>query len=58
MNTSSKELNKACKFACDFKSDIHQLPFQITEYDLLKAIQSFQSLPTNSITSMNNIKKN
>ncbi len=45
-NTSSNELFKACKFACNFDSDIHQLPFSINEEDLLEAIQSFQSLPT------------
>ena len=45
-NTSRDELHKACQFACNDKSDIHQLPFQINEKDLFEAIQSFQSLPT------------
>jgi len=47
-NTTSKELHKACKFACNQSSDIHQLPFPINEKDLVEAIHSFQSLPTNS----------
>ena len=47
-NTTSNELYKACKFACNVNSDIHQLPFLINENDLLKAIQSFQSSTTNA----------
>ena len=43
--TTSNELHKACKFACNGNSDIHQLPFSINEQDLLEAIQSFQSSP-------------
>ena len=45
---NSNELYKACKFACNDNSDIHQLPFSINEQDLFQAIQSFQSLPTSS----------
>ncbi len=51
---SSNELHKACKFACDDNSDIHQLPFKIYEKDLLEAIQSFQFLPTSSKIGINN----
>ncbi len=47
-NSTSKELHKACKFACKDDSDIHQLPFPIKEKDLLEAIQSYQSLPTSN----------
>tara|TARA_Y100001968_G_scaffold235053_1_gene218196 strand:+ start:101 stop:1213 length:1113 start_codon:yes stop_codon:yes gene_type:complete len=50
-DTSSNELHKACKFACNDNSDIHKLPFQINEKDLLEAIQSFQSVPANTKTS-------
>tara|TARA_Y100001968_G_scaffold276308_1_gene270523 strand:- start:350 stop:1468 length:1119 start_codon:yes stop_codon:yes gene_type:complete len=53
-HTTRDELTQACKFACNEDSDIHQLPFQINEKDLLEAIQSFQSLPTNSIIKINN----
>ena len=42
--SNTNELLKACKFACKDDSDIHKLPFTISEKDLLKAIQSFQSL--------------
>ena len=45
-NATSDELHKACKFACKDNSDIHQLPFQIKEKDLLEAIQSYKSSPT------------
>ena len=45
-NTSSNNLHKACKFACNDNSDIHKLPFLINEKDLLEAIQSFQSSHT------------
>ena len=38
---SSNELYKACKFACNDSSDIHQLPFLINEKSLIEAIQSF-----------------
>ena len=48
INTASNELHKACRFACKDDSDIHQLPFPINEKVLLKAIQSYQSLPTSS----------
>merc|ERR1712159_95514 len=41
-NITSNELHKACKFACNDNSDIHQLPFSINEKDLFEAIQSFQ----------------
>ena len=44
-DTTSKELHKACKFACKNNSDINELPFQINEKDLFEAIQSSQSLP-------------
>ena len=47
-NITSNELKKACNFACKDDSDIHQLPFPINEIDLLKAIQSYQYLTTNS----------
>ena len=47
-NTTSNELHKACKFACDDNSDIHQLPFVINEKNLFDAIQSFQSSPANA----------
>ncbi|WP_413678211.1 iron-containing alcohol dehydrogenase [Prochlorococcus sp. MIT 0916] len=53
-NTSSNELHKACKFACDENSDINQLPFPINQKDLFEAIKSFQSLPTCSETKVNN----
>ena len=53
-NTTSNELYKACKFACNDDSDIHQLPFPINEKDLLEALQSLQSLPTNSKIKINN----
>ncbi len=48
MNSSSDELRRACKFACKDDSDIHQLPFSISEKDLLDAIISFKSLSTNT----------
>ena len=51
-NATSDELHKACKFACKDNSDIHQLPFSIHEKDLLKAIQSYQSIPTSSNISL------
>ncbi len=44
-NSSTTELQKACKFACKKDSDIHQLPFTINEKKLLEAIQSYQSFP-------------
>tara|TARA_B100000214_G_scaffold372475_1_gene350796 strand:+ start:68 stop:1186 length:1119 start_codon:yes stop_codon:yes gene_type:complete len=47
-DTTSSELYKACKFACNANSDIHKLPFLINEKDLLEAIQSFHYLPINS----------
>ncbi len=47
-NSTSNELHKACRFACQDNSDIHQLPFTINENNLLESIQSFQSLPTRS----------
>tara|TARA_Y100001968_G_C19423986_1_gene753311 strand:- start:1200 stop:2306 length:1107 start_codon:yes stop_codon:yes gene_type:complete len=47
-NPTSKELNKACEFACNNDSDIHKLPFPINEKELLEAIQSYQYLPTTS----------
>ena len=47
-NTTSNELNKACKFACNDNSDIHQLPFLINEENLFEAIQSFQTSPANA----------
>ncbi len=53
-STTSNELHKACKFACKSNSDIHQLPFQINEQDLFEALQSFQSLPSNSQIKVNN----
>ncbi|WP_269617247.1 iron-containing alcohol dehydrogenase family protein [Prochlorococcus marinus] len=53
-NTTSDELRKACKFACNTNSDIHQLPFPINEKDLLESIQSFQSVHTNSKIKINN----
>ena len=52
-NMSSIELQKACKFACEKNSDIHRLPFEVNENDLLEAIQKFQSLPFNSQISIN-----
>ena len=48
INTSSNELQKACRFACKGDSDIHQIPFPVNEKDLFDAMQSFQSLPTSS----------
>ena len=45
-NPTSKELHRACRFACKDNSDIHKLPFKINEKDLLEALQSYQSLPT------------
>ena len=45
-NPTSKELHRACRFACKDNSDIHKLPFQINEKDLFEALQSYQSLPT------------
>ena len=53
-NTTSNKLHKACEFACNSNSDIHQLPFPINEKDLLEAIQSFQSLHTSSKIKINN----
>ena len=47
-DNSSNELYKACKFTCNDTSDIHQLPFSISEKDLFEAMQSFQSLPRKS----------
>ena len=51
-NNTSNELMKACKFACKDDSDIHQLPFPINEKELLEALQSYQSAPTNSKMSL------
>ena len=53
-NTTSNELYKACKFACNENSDIHQLPFPINEKDIFEAIKSFRSLPTFSKIRINN----
>ncbi len=53
-NTNSTELLKACKFACNKDSDIHQLPFSVNEKDIIEAIQSLQSLPTSSKIKINN----
>ncbi len=54
-DSTSKELHKACEFACKNNSDIHQLPFQINEKDLFEAIQSYQPLPkTSKIIIKNN----
>ena len=53
MNRSSNELRKACIFACNDNSDIHQLPFPINEKDLFEAIQA-QSMPTTSKVNINN----
>ncbi len=47
-NESSTELFQACRFACKVDSDIHRLPFPISEKNLLEAIQSFQSISTSS----------
>jgi glycerol dehydrogenase-like iron-containing ADH family enzyme len=51
---NSNQLHKACEFACNDNSDIHQLPFHINEKDLFEAIQSFQSLPIGSKIRINN----
>ena len=56
-NSTSNELYKACKFACNDDSDIHKLPFPTNEKDLLEAIQSLQSLPTSSKIKINNTKE-
>ncbi len=53
-NSTSNELYKACKFACNDDSDIHKLPFPMNEKGLLEAIQSLQSLPTSSKIKINN----
>ena len=53
-NTTSNELYKACKFACNENSDIHQLPFPINEKDIFEAIKSFRSLPKFSEMRLNN----
>tara|TARA_Y100001968_G_scaffold73115_1_gene64574 strand:- start:347 stop:1465 length:1119 start_codon:yes stop_codon:yes gene_type:complete len=53
-NPTSNELLKACKFACNNNSDIHQLPFPINEVDLFEAMKSFKFLPTSSIIGINN----
>jgi glycerol dehydrogenase len=53
-DTTSKELYKACQFACNAESDIHQLPFPVNEKNLLEAIQSLHSMPTNSKIRINN----
>ena len=45
---SSNELYKACRFACNSESDIHQLPFPVKEKEIFEAIQSLQSLPETS----------
>ncbi len=47
-NATSDELYKACKFACNDDSDIHQLPFPIKAKDIFEAIQNLQSFPTSS----------
>ena len=54
MNLTSRELQKACKFACNNNSDIHQLPFLINEEDLFEAIQCFQSLSVSSKMRISN----
>ena len=53
-NTTPKELHKACKFACNDNSDIHEVPFLIKEKDLLEAFQSFESSPISSKLSSSN----
>ena len=53
-NTTSDELHKACKFACEVSSDIHKLPFPINEKDLFEAIHNFQYLTTRSKAGINN----
>ena len=47
-NLNTNELNKACRFACEHSSEIHQLPFEINEKVLLDSIQIYQTLPTSS----------
>ena len=51
---TSNEIYKACKFACKYDSDIHQLPFPINENDLFEAIKNLQSTPISSKTIINN----
>ena len=53
-NTTANELHKACKFACNDNSDIHQLPFPVNDKDLFEAVKSFQSLPISSKIRINN----
>ncbi len=53
-NMTSNELHKACKFACNANSDIHQLPFPINEKELFDAIQSFRYSSTSSKIRINN----
>ena len=54
LHTTTKEIQKACKFACNDNSDIHQLPFLINEKDLFEAIKSYQSLPVRSSMRISN----
>ena len=51
-NPTENELHKACKFACKDHSDIHQLPFPVNEKELLEALKSYQSLPSNFTISI------
>tara|TARA_Y100001968_G_scaffold163420_1_gene149426 strand:+ start:1567 stop:2679 length:1113 start_codon:yes stop_codon:yes gene_type:complete len=42
-NSNSYELKKACEFACKEDSDIHKVPFNITEDKLLNAIKNHKN---------------
>ena len=53
IDSTSSELQKACRFACKPDSDIHKLPFPINEKDLLEALQSYQVLSTISNIRLN-----
>lgn len=45
------ELRQACRFACRPDSDLHHLPFPVSDTDLLEALISAEALPEPSETS-------
>ena len=52
-NTNQNELIKACRFACEPSSDIHQIPFKVNEQKIIKAINQYEYL---SIKSNSTVK--
>jgi len=45
------ELRQACRFACRPDSDLHHLPFTVSETDLLEALISAEALPDEAVSA-------